>query len=77
MATEILLWLKVLVARLATMATEGYWQKEAQYSIYHQRASKTNLFHMRGGRYAMYTFNKPGTTDCLHIDSVCVLNPVI
>ena len=29
-AAEILLWLKVLVARLATMATEGYWQKEAQ-----------------------------------------------
>ena len=33
MATEILLWLKVLVARLATimtMATEDYWQREAQ-----------------------------------------------
>ena len=29
-ASEILLWLKVLVARLATMATEDYWQKEAQ-----------------------------------------------
>ena len=31
-STDILQWLKVLVARLATMATEDYWQKEAQES---------------------------------------------
>ena len=38
------------------------------YSIYHQRAGKTNLFHMRGGRFhagnTLYTFKAVSGLSC-------------